>query len=172
MAEIKLDTFSMQTQGDIPKLGDKAPNFILAKHDMMPVGLADFKGQHLLLNIFPSIDTETCFCSVEYFCQWAKQNHRDDLAIACVSMDLPYALDRVRTREGFVSLNLLSDFRDHLFGLDYGVLIDTGPLAGLLARAVVLIDKEQTVRYVELVKDVSKPCDYDAAVAALASLNS
>lgn len=170
MAEIKLDTFKMQTDGTLPNIGDKAPDFILARHDLTPVGLEDFKDKNLLLNIFPSIDTSVCFTSVKRFHDWAETNQHDDITIACVSMDLPYALDRIRQEKSFTDLTFLSDFRDHSFGASYGVLINTGPIAGLLARAVILIDKAQTVRYVELVEDVSMPCDYHHAQQAISAL--
>lgn len=170
MSNIKLDNFSMQTRGDIPAIGDKAPNFVLTQHDMMPVGLEDFKDNYTLLNIFPSIDTETCFASVKHFYQWVLNNEYNEIKIACVSMDLPYALDRVRREYGFTNLTFLSDFRDHMFGCNYGVLVDSGPLAGLLARAIILIDQQQVVRYVELVEDISKPCNYNNAQQAISQL--
>ena len=163
MSTIYLNKAPMNTFGSLPKVGEKAPDFELTKADLTLVTQADFENRALLLNVFPSIDTQVCFSSIETFSTKAK--NIENLSIACVSMDLPFALKRNESANDFGDLLLLSDFRNRDFGSQFGVVIADGPLAGLLARAVILLDAQHRVLYTELVTELNGPPDYDTALA-------
>jgi thiol peroxidase len=168
MAKIHLSNLEMETYGQLPTIGTPAPEFILTQYDMMPVGLSDYDGKKVVINVFPSIDTGLCFASVKKMFEMNQTLQADDAAFICVSMDLPYALQRQKGSDFFSSVQLLSDFRDHQFGADYGVLISSGPLTGLLARAFFIIDEQKTIQYAEMSSDLNKPCQYQKVLELLA----
>ena len=163
MAQITLRGNETNTAGELPAVGTPAPDFTLAGTDLGAVTGAQFRGKPLLLNIFPSIDTPTCAMSVRTFNQRAAGN---GVTVLCVSSDLPFAQKRFCGAEGIENVTTASSFRDS-FGDDYGVTIVDGPMAGLLARAVVVIDADGNVAYTELVREVADEPNYDAALAVL-----
>lgn len=166
MATITLHGKPLDTVGTLPAPGSAAPFFSLTKTDLSDCTIADFAGKTLVLNIFPSIDTPVCAASVRRFNQAA--GLRDNTVVLCISADLPFAHHRFCEVEGLKNVIPLSVFRSPAFGLDYGVLIASGPIAGLLARAVVIIDPAGKVAYNELVPEISQEPDYTTAMAALA----
>lgn len=164
MAKITLKGNPVETVGDLPKIGSKAPNFTLVKSDLSEVSLADYAGRTVILNIFPSIDTPTCAMSVRKFNKEAAE--QENLSVLCVSADLPFAAGRFCGAEGLENVATGSSFRSS-FGQDYGVTIKSGPLAGLLSRAVVVIDPQGEIAYTEQVQETADEPDYDSALAAL-----
>lgn len=164
MATVTLKGNEIKTNGDLPNTGDTAPNFVLVKDDLSESTLQDYAGQRVVLNIFPSIDTPTCQMSVRNFNEKASQ--LDNAVVLCVSADLPFAQKRFCGSEGIENVVNASSFRSS-FGDDYGINFTTGPLAGLLARAVVVLDTDGKVLYTELVKEVADEPNYEAALAAL-----
>ncbi|AWA30732.1 thiol peroxidase [Flavobacterium magnum] len=165
MASTNLGGNAVNTNGDLPANGSAAPDFKLIKNDLSTVSLADFSGKKLLLNIFPSIDTGVCAASVRQFNQ--KAANLDNTIVLCISRDLPFAQKRFCGAENISNVLTLSDFREGRFGKDYGLEMTEGALAGLHARAVVVIDADGTVAYTELVPEISQEPDYDAALNAL-----
>lgn len=165
MAKITLKGNPVNTVGDLPKVGSPAPAFTLVKQDLGAGALQDFAGKHVVLNIFPSIDTGTCATSVRKFNQEAAT--RQNAVVLCISRDLPFAQKRFCGAEGIDKVVTLSDFRGTSFGKDYGVTIQDGPLAGLLARAVVVIDAAGKVVHTELVGEIANEPNYAAALAKL-----
>ena len=152
--------------GDFVTVGATAPAFSLVKGDLSTLTLADLKGKRILLNIFPSIDTGVCATSVRKFNKLAAS--AADTVVLAVSKDLPFAQGRFCTAEGIENVIPVSDYRyTSTFGTDYGVLMTDGPLAGLLTRSVVIIDKNGTVAYTELVPEITTEPNYEAALAAL-----
>ena len=162
MAEITLRGNPAHTTGELPAVGTPAPAFALTGTDLAPVTSGQFEGKPLLLNIFPSVDTPVCAASVVMFNQRAVDS---GLTVLCVSKDLPFALSRFCGTEGIDDVTSASAFRDS-FGEDYGVTIVDGPMAGLLARAVVVIGADGTVTYTQLVGEIGSEPDYDAALGA------
>ena len=153
--------------GSFVKPGMKAPDFSLTAGDLGRFTLADGKGKRLLLNIFPSIDTGVCAMSVRKFNELAAK--MDNTLVLCISKDLPFAQGRFCAAEGIDHVKTLSDFHyASTFGKDYGVLMTDGPLSGLLARSVVIVDEAGKVIYSEMVPDIVKEPDYDGALKALA----
>ncbi|MDX1573587.1 MAG: thiol peroxidase [Methylophaga sp.] len=163
MATVKLKGNPIETVGELPKVGDKAPGFNLVKDDLSEVQLGDMKGR-LVLNIFPSVDTDTCAMSVRQFN--SKAAALENTTVLCVSKDLPFALGRFCGAEGLENVVVGSAFRSK-FGEDYGVTFKTGPLTGLLSRAVVVIDENGKVTYTQQVAETTEEPDYDAALKAL-----
>jgi thiol peroxidase len=164
MASITLKGNPINTNGDLPKVGASAPDFKLTTVDLGDVGLDAFGGKTVVLNIFPSIDTPVCAASVRRFN--AELNKLEGVAVLCASADLPFAHKRFCGAEGLDKVQSVSDLRDRGFGERYGVKIVDGPLAGLLARAVVVI-KGGSVAYAQLVPEIAQEPDYDAAIAAV-----
>lgn len=164
MAQITLKGSPVQTVGELPGIGNPAPDFTLVKRDLSEISLADYAGKKLVLNIFPSIDTGVCAASVRVFNSQATK--LENTTVLCVSMDLPFAHDRFCGAEGIENAETASAFRSN-FGDHYGVTIADGPLAGLLSRAVVVIDETGKVVYTEQVPEIAQEPDYDAALAAL-----
>lgn len=164
MATVTLKSNPIETIGTLPAEGSSAPDFTLVKTDLSEVSLKDFAGKKLLLNIFPSIDTGTCAMSVRTFNERAAA--LENTEVLCVSADLPFALARFCGAEGIEKVSTGSAFRSS-FGEDYGVKFTTGPLTGLLARSVVVIDEQGLVRYTQQVEETTDEPDYDAAIAAL-----
>ena len=164
MAETKLGGNPVQTSGDLPAVGSDAPDFTLAGGDLSDVSADKFDGKKIVLNIFPSIDTAVCAASVRRFNEAA--GSRDDTVVLCVSEDLPFAMDRFCGAEGLANVVAASAFRSS-FGDDYGVKLVEGRMAGLFARAVVVVDENGKVAHTELVPEIAQEPDYDAALAAL-----
>ena len=164
MAEITYKGTPVRTVGELPAVGSKAPDFELVGADLSPISLSDFAGGNLVLNIFHSLDTGTCALSVRAFNERAAG--LEGTAVLCVSKDLPFALKRFCGAEGIENVGVASDFRSD-FGGAYGVTYSDGPLRGLLARSVVVIDGEGTVVYTEQVAETRNEPDYDAALAAI-----
>ena len=165
MAEIEFRGNIMHTEGELPGVGAPAPGFSLTGGGLAPVGLDDFAGQRVVLNIFPSIDTPTCATSVRTFNERA--GGLGNTTVLCVSADLPFAAARFCGDEGIENVSCASTFRSPDFYDSYGVQIADGPLAGLCARAVVVIDEDGNVAHTELVNPISGEPDYDAALSAL-----
>lgn len=163
MATVTLKGNPFETVGNLPKVGDKAPDFSVVKDDLSDLNLADISGR-IVLNIFPSIDTDTCAMSVRQFNQ--KATALDNTTVICISKDLPFALARFCGAEGLDKVEVGSAFRSS-FGEDYGVTVKTGPLKGLLSRAVVVIDENGKVIYTQQVAETADEPDYDAALNAL-----
>lgn len=154
----------MNTSGDLPEPGSKAPDFELVKSDLSTVSSADLAGQRVILNIFPSIDTPTCATSVRTFNERAAS--LDNTAVICVSADLPFAAGRFCGSEGIENVMTGSTFRGSFLD-DYGVKMTDGPLAGVAARSVVVLDGDGTVLHTQLVPEIADEPDYDAAISAL-----
>lgn len=165
MAKVTLKGKAFKTSGKLPSKGGKAPSFTLAGKDLSAVSLKSFKGKKLLINIFPSVDTPVCAMGVRRFNKEAAS--LKGAAVLCVSMDLPFAQGRFCAAEGIGNVTVASDFRKGDFGRKYGVRVSDGPLAGLLARAVVVVDAKGRVVHSQLVKEISEEPDYEAALAAL-----
>lgn len=165
MAKITLKGNPINTNGELPKVGSKAPAFKLVDADLNDVSLESFKGKKKLLNIVPSLDTPVCATSTKKFNDYAKS--ASDTVMLMVSADLPFAQARFCGAENTKNVKALSMMRDRNFAKDYGVLITDGPLAGITARAVVVIDANDTVKYVQLVPEIAQEPDYDKALAAL-----
>ena len=165
MAKLFLRDTACSTNGDLPKIGDKAPNFNLIKTDLSNTQLSDYAGSNIILNIFPSIDTSTCASSVRQFNQRAATLH--NTKVLCVSRDLPFAQKRFCGAEGIENVETASDFATGEFGKKYGLEMIDGPLAALHARAIVVIDSNGIVKYTELVPNIVDEPNYDAAIAAV-----
>jgi len=163
MAQITLKGNPINTVGELPAVGSTAPAFSLTGTDLGTVGSDQFSGKPLLLNIFPSVDTPVCATSVRTFNERAAAG---GVAVLNVSNDLPFAQKRFCGAEGIENVTTGSGFRDS-FGADYGITIADGPMAGLLGRAIVVIDADGKVAYTELVPEIAQEPDYDAALAAL-----
>lgn len=165
MAKITLKGNPIETAGDLPKVGAQAPAFTLVKNDLSEVNLKDFSGKKVVLNIFPSVDTGVCAASVRRFNQEA--GSLSNTVVLCISADLPFALGRFCEAEGLKNVIPLSVFRAPGFGKNYGALITTGPLSGLLSRAVVIVNAVGSVTYTEQVPEITKDPDFAAALSAL-----
>lgn len=151
--------------GKIPQQGEHAKNFTLVAKDLSDVALSSFAGKRKVLNIFPSIDTGVCATSVRTFNQLASS--LDNTVVLCISSDLPFAQSRFCGAEGLNNVITLSTLRGGEFKQNYGVAISEGALAGLTARAVVVLDGQDNVLYSELVNEITTEPNYDAALAAL-----
>lgn len=165
MASITLRGTEIHTNGELPAVGSAAPDFSLTNGDLGDVSLADYAGKRILLNIVPSLDTPTCATSTRKFNEETSQV--EGAAILVIAADLPFAMGRFCTTEGIENVAPLSLMRSRKFAKDYGVLITDGPLAGITARAIVVIDAEGKVAYTEMVPEIAQEPDYDAALAAL-----
>jgi thioredoxin-dependent peroxiredoxin len=163
MAQITLRGNPINTVGELPAVGSKAPAFSLTGTDLSAVSSDQFGGKAVLLNIFPSVDTPVCATSVRTFNERAASG---GATVVNVSKDLPFAQKRFCGAEGIENVTTASAFRDS-FGEDYGITITDGPMAGLLGRAVVVIGADGNVAYAQLVPEIAEEPDYDAALAAL-----
>lgn len=164
MATITFKGTPIQTNGDFPKAGDSAPDFKLVAGDLSEVTLENFKGKRVVFNIFPSVDTAVCALQLKAFSQ--QLAGMDNLVLLTASLDLPFALNRFCGSQGVDNAVTTSDFRHH--SLDkYGVTMTQGPLAGLHARAVLVLDEQHQVIYSELVEEVTHEPNYDAAMAVI-----
>jgi len=164
MAEVTLGGNPVHTSGDLPEVGSSAPSFSLVGNDLGEVTNSSFDGKNVILNIFPSVDTPTCATSVRTFNERAA--NLDNTAVVCVSADLPFAQGRFCGAEGIENVSTASTFRSS-FGDDFGVSLTDGPLAGVLARAVVVVGSDGSVKHTELVSEIAQEPDYDAALGAL-----
>lgn len=165
MATITLKGNAIQTLGDLPAKGTKAPDFELVKTDLSKATLQDFKGSRLILNIFPSLDTGTCAASVRRFNKEAAE--LNNTKVLCISRDLPFAQARFCGAEGLNNVITLSDFATQQFGKDYKLEITSGPLAHLLSRAVIVLDENHQVVYTQQVPEIVDEPDYESALAVL-----
>ena len=164
MALVTLGGNPVHTSGDLPALGASAPAVSLVGADLSEFDAGEFAGKNVILNIFPSIDTPTCATSVRQFNERAAG--MDDTVVVCVSADLPFAMGRFCGAEGIANVKVGSTFRSD-FGSEYGVTLTDGVLQGVLARAVVVIGPDGTVKHTELVPEIAQEPNYDAALAAL-----
>jgi thiol peroxidase len=165
MAQITLQGNPINTNGTLPAVGDQLTDFTLTKTNLSSASLADYKGQRLILNIFPSVDTGTCASSVRSFNKTAAS--LDNTKVLCISQDLPFAQGRFCGAEGIENVEMLSGFRNPEFAENYGVKIVDAPMNGLNARAVVVVDENGNVLYTELVPEVVNEPNYEAALATL-----
>lgn len=165
MATVTLHGDNVQTSGTLPKVGSKAPDFKLTTTDLSSKTLNDFAGNKVVLNIFPSVDTDTCAQSVRQFNQEASE--LDNTKVLCVSRDLPFALKRFCGAEGLDQVISLSDYKDGSFGKAYGLNFVNGPLEALHSRCVVVLDENGTVKYTEQVPEIADEPNYKAALEAL-----
>jgi len=165
MATVTLHDNECHTSGDLPPIGAKAPDFALTDADLNDVSIGQWVGKKKILSIFPSVDTPVCALSTTKFNQYAREH--DDTVMLMISADLPFALKRFCGAEELASVVTLSTMRAPEFGTNYGVEIQDGPLAGLCARAVVVLDENDTVVHAELVREIGNEPDYDAALKAL-----
>lgn len=168
MAQITFLGNPVKTIGELPRVGAQAPSFSLAGTDLSDCGPADFAGRTIVLNIFPSIDTSVCAASVRRFNKEA--GRLVGTVVLAVSADLPFAHKRFCEVEGLKDVIPLSTFRSPEFGRDYGVTITSGPLKGLLCRAIIIIDKSGKIAYAIAVPEISHEPDYESALNFLSGL--
>jgi thioredoxin-dependent peroxiredoxin len=166
MSTITFQGKPMHTNGELPAIGDQAPDFRLVNKDLKDMSLADFAGKKKLLNIVPSLDTPVCAKSTKQFNEFAEK--QGNAVMLVVSADLPFAQARFCGAAHVERIVPLSLMRSRDFAKNYGVLIEDGPLAGLTARAVVVLDEKNKVVYTELVPEIAQEPNYDKAMAAMA----
>jgi len=166
MAKTALKGTEVNTSGNLPEIGSQAPDFNLVNRDLSTLSLSDLKGSKVILNIYPSVDTGTCAMSTVRFNKEA--SNLSNTKIVCVSKDLPFAFGRYCEAEGIDNLVTASNFRDNgSFGKTYGVEMVDGPLTGLNARAIVVLDEDGKVTHTELVSEIVDEPDYDKALATI-----
>ena len=165
MAKIKFKEMPVNTGGDLPRVGSKAPDFVLVKGDLSEAKLSDYIGKRVILNIFPSIDTGVCAASVRKFHELA--SGLSNTVVLCISKDLPFAQSRFCGAEGLENVITLSEYKDEVFSQAYGVKMVDGPLEGLMSRAVVVVDEKGLVIHAEQVPEIVEEPDYDATLAIL-----
>jgi len=153
------------TCGHLPEVGTKGACYTFVTPALKEINCADFKGKRVVLNVFPSLDTPVCAASVRRFNKEASS--LDNTVVLCVSMDLPFAAGRFCEAEGLKDVIPASAFRSPLFAEKYGVEMVDGPLAGLLARAVIILDGNRNVIYSDLVEEITHEPHYDEALAVL-----
>ncbi len=165
MAQVRFGNKLVNTIGELPAVGSKAPDFRLVTTGLKEVTLSDYEGERIVLNIFPSIDTHVCGTSVKRFNEEsAKLNNT---VILCISRDLPFAQSRFCGKEGIENVITLSGFRDDDFGKNYGVTFTDGLFKGLFSRAVVVIDAEGKVIHTEQVPHIGQEPDYETVIKIL-----
>ncbi|MBA4142607.1 MAG: thiol peroxidase [Nitrosospira sp.] len=155
----------IKVEGAFPKVGDKAPEFSLVNRDLKEVTLADFAGKKKVLNIVPSLDTPVCATSTRKFNE--KASNMDNTVVLIIAADLPFAMSRFCDIEGLDKVVTLSTMRGAEFMKNYGVAITDGPLAGITARAVLVLDENDRIIHAELVPEIKDEPDYEAVLAAL-----
>ncbi|MCP3979607.1 MAG: thiol peroxidase [bacterium] len=165
MARVTLDGNPFETNGELPAVGERAPDFRLVDGDLQDVGLATFAGRKKILNIVPSLETSTCATTARRFNE--RTAAMDGVVTLVISADLPFAQVRFCTTEGLDGVVPLSMLRSKNFAKDYGVLLTDGPFEGLSARAVVVLDDKDEVVYTQLVSEIADEPDYAAAIAAV-----
>ncbi len=164
MTVVTLKGNPVHTIGKLPDLDAEAPEFSLVTTDLSEVSLKDYKGKKVIMNIFPSLDTSVCAKSVQNFND-AVQKLENTIVLA-ISRDLPFAQERFCTENNLHYITPLSDYRYNTFGDNYGVTIIEGPMTGLLARAVIVLDEKGTVVYKEMVEEISNEPKYKLALKA------
>lgn len=165
MTTVTLGGNKVNVKGNFPKVGEQAKEFTLVKSDLSELTLSSLKGKKVVLNIFPSLDTKVCAMSVRKFNDMASKMH--NTVVLAISKDLPFAHARFCSTEGIDNVIGLSAFRNTSFGEEYGVAIADGPLAGLLARAVVILDENGKVTYTELVPEITHEPNYEEALKSI-----
>jgi thiol peroxidase len=165
MAKITFKGNPVNTSGNLPAKGTKVPEFSLVKSDLANLSLSEITGKKLILNIFPSLDTSVCATSVRKFNQMAAG--KPDVLVLAISKDLPFAHSRFCSTEGITNVVTLSGFRDTAFGKAFGTDMIDGPLAGLYARSIVVVDETGKVIYTQLVPEITMEPDYDAALNSI-----
>ena len=165
MASITQKGNPVSTVGNLPEKGAKAPDFRLTRTDLTDVGLEDFKDKKKILNIVPSLDTSVCALSAKKFNE--KVGGRSDVVLLNISADLPFAAKRFCESNNLGNVIALSQMRDRNFGENYGVTITSGPLSGLLSRAVVVLDENNTVVHAQQVPEIGQEPDYDKVLSSL-----
>ncbi len=165
MATVTLKGGEINTNGNLPKVNSKAPDFKLVATDLSVKSLSDYKGQKLILNIFPSVDTGTCATSVRNFNKEAAQ--LDNTKVLCISRDLPFAQGRFCGAEGIDNVEMLSDFVSGDFGKNYGLEFVDGPLNGLHSRCIVVINENGEITHTEQVSEIVDEPNYNEALKAL-----
>jgi thioredoxin-dependent peroxiredoxin len=165
MAQTKLGESVVHTSGNLPTHGSQAPDFTLTGNDLVDVDLKNFAGKNVVLNIFPSIDTRVCAMSVREFNKRAVA--LDNTVVLCIAKDLPFAMKRFCAAEGIDKVITLSDFRHQDFSKKYGIDMTDGGMAGLFARAIVVVGADGLVKYNELVPAIGQEPNYDAALKAI-----
>lgn len=164
MANITFHEQPAHTAGELPKVGAIAPDFSAVKNDLAEVKLSDFRGKKVILNIFPSVDTGVCAASVRKF--HVEASKLNNVAILCISKDLPFALTRFCAAEGIDNLTMLSDFRGD-FAAHYPIVFTDSPLKGLLSRCIVVLDEQGKVVYTEQVAETTNEPNYVKALEAI-----
>lgn len=165
MSQVTLHGSPVHVDGSFPTTGSAAKPFTAVNKDLGDASLADFAGKRKVLNIFPSVDTPTCAASIRQFNQRASAMNNAE--VLCISADLPFAQARFCGAEGLDNVTMLSLMRGREFLDDYGVALADGPLAGLAARAVIVLDEHDKVVYTQMVGEIGDEPDYDAALKAL-----
>jgi len=165
MASITFKGQPIHTCGELPKVGEEAPDFTLVKSDLSEARLSDFRGKYVVLNIFPSLDTGVCAASVRRFNKEAAG--MKNTVVLCISADLPFAAERFCSTEGIENVITLSTFRNSSFGEQYGLTIVDGPMKGLLARAVIVVNPEGKIVYEELVPEIAQEPDFNSAINSI-----
>jgi len=165
MATITLGGNEIKTNGNLPKVGDSAPDFKLKTADLSEKNLSDFKGSRVVMNIFPSIDTNTCATSVRKFNE--KASGLNNTKILCISRDTPFAQKRFANDEGTDAVTNLSDFKDGQFGKDYGLQMVSGAMEGFHSRAVLVLDENGKVIHSQQVQEIGDEPDYLSALKSL-----
>lgn len=165
MAIVIYKGMEVPTNGEMPDVGSPAPNFAGVCQDMSEVSLSELKGKRVVLNVFPNLDTTVCATSVRRFNKEAASLF--NTKVVALSKDLPFAHGRFCTTEGIDHVMTLSAYRNSSFEDNYGMLITEGPIAGLLARGVIVIDEAGKILYSELVPNIANEPDYEAALASL-----
>ena len=165
MSQITLKGKPVTTYGHLPEIGEKAPHFELIKSDLNTATLQDFKGKRVIMNIFPSIDTNVCATSVRNFNE--KATGLKNTVVLCISRDLPFAQQRFVDDEHLENVINLSDFKERNFGKDYGLEIIDGPLEGLLSRVVIVLDENSKILHTQQVKEIGEEPDYLEALKPL-----
>ena len=165
MAKITLKGNPVNTSGNLPVKGSKAPDFTLVKTDLSNLSLSELKGKKLILSISPSLDTSVCATSARKFNTMAAD--KKNTMVLAITKDLPFASGRFCTTEGITNVIPLSGFRDNNFGKSYGVEVIDGLFKGLYARSLIVIDENGKIAHTELVPEIAQEPDYDSALAAL-----
>lgn len=165
MGQVSFKGSPVTTSGSMPEIGSRAPEMRLTTKALVDVGLNEWAGRRKLLSIFPSIDTGVCAMSTRKFNEYAREH--ENLVMLMISGDLPFAQERFCGNEGIDNVVMLSTMRNNNFAQDYGVLMEDGPLAGLTARAILVLDENNTVIHTEMVSEITSEPDYKAALRAL-----
>jgi thioredoxin-dependent peroxiredoxin len=168
MTTVTLMGKAFQISGNLPKVGVVAFNFVLVGTDLSDIRLSDFAGCSVIMNIFPSVETQVCAQSVRRVNEMAKK--LDNTKVLCISKDLPFTHERFNKSEGIDNVISLSEFRNNHFGLAYGIVIEDGPFTGLFSRAVVALNPWHRVIYTQLVPEIGEEPDYDALLDAMESI--